>query len=72
MTEEEDFGEANFVDRLKQDWKKTPIITKTFFQVCIAFYSNRRRVRRDLEGFHHKALVPVSIFVSTLCPPEPT
>lgn len=31
--DEEDFGEANFVDRLKQDWRKTPIITKTFFQV---------------------------------------
>ena len=34
MTEEEDFGEATFIDRFKQDWAKTPIITKTFFQVC--------------------------------------
>lgn len=33
MMDEEDFGEANFVDRLKQDWRKTPIITRTFFQV---------------------------------------
>ena len=33
MMNEEDFGEANFVDRLKQDWRKTPIITRTFFQV---------------------------------------
>lgn len=36
MMAEEDFGEANFVDRLKQDWKKTPVITRTFFQVTRA------------------------------------
>lgn len=33
MLDEEDFGEANFIERLKQDWRKTPIITRTFFQV---------------------------------------
>lgn len=33
LMDEEDFGEANIVDRFKQDWKKTPIITKTFFRV---------------------------------------
>ncbi|CAM9613723.1 unnamed protein product [Ectocarpus fasciculatus] len=33
--EEEDFGEAGFVDRLKQDWKKTPIITRTYFQISV-------------------------------------
>lgn len=37
MTEEEDFGEANFVDRFKQDWRKTPIITKTFFQASLVY-----------------------------------
>ena len=35
---EEDFGEANFVDELKQDWRKTPINTRTFFQVTDACY----------------------------------
>lgn len=35
MTEEEDFGEATFIDRFKQDWRKTPIITKTFFKVML-------------------------------------
>ncbi|CBJ26891.1 Derlin (Degradation in endoplasmic reticulum protein) (Der1-like protein) [Ectocarpus siliculosus] len=34
--EEEDFGEASFVDRLKQDWKKTPVITRAYFQVSVA------------------------------------
>lgn len=33
MMDEEDFGEANFFGRLNQDWKKTPIITRSFFQV---------------------------------------
>lgn len=33
--DEEDFGEANFIGRLQQDWRKTPIITKTFFRVHI-------------------------------------
>lgn len=33
LMDEEDFGEANFIDRLKQDWRKTPVITRTFFQV---------------------------------------
>lgn len=36
--DEEDFGEANFVDRLRQDWANTPIITKTFFQVRTSFW----------------------------------
>lgn len=36
LMDEEDFGEANIVDRFKQDWKKTPIITKTFFRVNLA------------------------------------
>lgn len=33
LVDEQDFGEANFIERLKQEWKKTPIITRTFFQV---------------------------------------
>lgn len=32
LVNEQDFGEASFIERLKQDWKKTPIITRTFFQ----------------------------------------
>ena len=46
---EEDFGEANFVDRFKQDWRKTPIITKTFFQVT--FTANSPAVDRNLKSF---------------------
>ena len=32
LVDEEDFDEASFAKRLKQDWVKTPIITRTFFQ----------------------------------------
>lgn len=37
VVDEEDFGEANFIDRMRQDWANTPIITKTFFQVRTSF-----------------------------------
>lgn len=41
--EDEDFGEAGFVGRLAQDWKKTPVITRTFFQVPAPMNSEERR-----------------------------
>lgn len=41
LVNEQDFGEANFVERLKQEWKKTPIITRTFFQVQLIDFSHR-------------------------------
>lgn len=43
---EEDFGEANLLGRLQQDWRKTPIITKTFFRVHNNGSSGRRELKK--------------------------
>lgn len=54
MMNEDDFGEANFVDRFKQDLRKTPLITRTFFQVSVPdisqsfFLVNLQKNRRVL------------------------
>ena len=58
MMNEEDFGEANFVDRLKQDWRKTPIITRTFFQVTRSppFRSTCPSRRRSHQSFVRSSL----------------
>lgn len=68
MTEEEDFGEANFVGRLKQDWRKTPIITKTFFQVqrqpccCVPWFDGLSITKTTL---------PPSVHPPCPLPPKP-